>query len=395
MARVLFLAFSGGGNLPPSLGIARELAARGHECVFAGDPEMMPRMKPTPFRAIELTHAYAQLDKYPKESPFRGWLCLLSSPAVEAQIHSIIQAENPDFILIDFMFVAALNQALRFSQPSAAMAHMPFYRLADAYRGLTQMCSMIRQQAGFAALPSFDNLVFSHDRVIVTSLGAIDLQPAATPLTRNVRHVGPALETEVHARQIKLPWDAADGIPLVLVSFSTDPMQAAPDLIQRSLDAFGRLDVHVVATVGTGVDMSKLSAPSNALVVEAAHHGQLMAKASLVVSHGGHGTMMRALKYGVPMLMLPGWVPDQAPNSATVGELGAGRVLAPDANSEAIAAAAREMLATPQYRHRAKEVAKLFSGADGAVGAADEIEGLLESGEFPAEAPQASVQKYG
>ena len=92
----------------------------------------------------------------------------------------------------------------------------------------------------------------------------------------------------------------------------------------------------------------------------------LMAKASVVVSHGGHGTMMRALKYGVPMLMLPGWVPDQAPNSATVGELGAGRVLAPDANSEAIAAAAREMLATPQYRHRAKEVAKLFSGADGA-----------------------------
>jgi UDP:flavonoid glycosyltransferase YjiC (YdhE family) len=78
MARILFLAFSGGGNLPPSLGIARELAARGHEIVFAGDPEMMPRMKPTPFRAIELTQAYAQLDKYPGEPPFGRWFCQLS-----------------------------------------------------------------------------------------------------------------------------------------------------------------------------------------------------------------------------------------------------------------------------------------------------------------------------
>ena len=51
MARILFLAFSGGGNLPPSLGIARELKARGHEVTFAGEPEMTPRMKSTPFRA--------------------------------------------------------------------------------------------------------------------------------------------------------------------------------------------------------------------------------------------------------------------------------------------------------------------------------------------------------
>jgi UDP:flavonoid glycosyltransferase YjiC (YdhE family) len=393
MARILFLAFSGGGNLPPSLGIARELTARGHEAVFAGDPEMMPRMKPTPFRAIELTQAYAQLDKYPKESPFARWLCLLSSPAVEMQVRSIVEAENPDFILIDFMFVAALNQALSFDQPSAAMAHMAFFRVADAFRGLTQMCSGIRQQAGFAALPSFDDLVFSRDRVIVTSLGAIDQAPPATLPTQNVRHVGPALETEAHARSLNLPWDPKDSTPLVLISFSTDPIQAAPDLIQRSLDALGRLNVHAVATVGAAIDIRKLSAPSNTVIVEAADHELLMSKAALVVTHGGHGTMMRALKHGVPMLMLPGWVPDQAPNAAAVGELGAGRVLAPDANSEAIGALARELLATPQYRARAKEVAKLFSGVDGSVYAADEIEAVLASGGLRAGARAPAVAR--
>jgi MGT family glycosyltransferase len=377
MARILFLAFSGGGNLPPSLGIARELAARGHEIVFAGDPEMMPRMKPTPFRAIELTQAYAQLDKYPGEPPFGRWFCQLSSPAVEAEVRSIVEAENPDLILIDFMFLAALNQGLRFSQPTVAMAHMALFRVADIFRHLTQMCSAIREQEGFSALPAFDDLVFSRDRVIVTSLAAIDQTPSAALPTQNVRHVGPALETEAHARPLDLPWDADDSVPLVLVSFSTDPVQAAPDLIKRALQALGRLDVHVVATVGASVDISELPGAPNIVIAEAADHELLMAKAALVVTHGGHGTTMRALKHGVPMMVMPGLAPDQLPNANMVQELGAGRVLAQDADIEAIAANVREVLAGPQYRARAEEVAKLFSGVDGAATAADEIEALL------------------
>jgi UDP:flavonoid glycosyltransferase YjiC (YdhE family) len=376
MSRILFLAFSGGGNLPPSLGIARELTARGHDVVFAGDPEMMPRLKPTPFRAIELTQAYAQLDKYP-EGPFGRWFCQLTSFAVEMQVRAVVEAERPDFILVDFMFLAALNQLPSFGRPSAAMAHMTFCRVADAFRGLTGMCSGIREQLGFAALASFDDLVASCDRVIVTSLGAIDNAASAMPLTRNVCHVGPALETESHARPLNLPWSATDPVPLVLVSFSTDPMQATPALIERSLEGLGRLDVHVVATIGTAIDIGKLSVPRNALVVTAADHEPLMEKAALVVTHGGHGTMMRALKHGVPMLMMPGIAPDQPINAARVEELGAGRALAQDADSEAIGSLAHELLVTAHHRVSAGELARLFGGVDGAVGAADEIEMLL------------------
>jgi UDP:flavonoid glycosyltransferase YjiC (YdhE family) len=394
MSRILFLAFSGGGNLPPSLGIARDLTARGHQVVFAGEPEMMPRMKSAPFRAIELTQAYAQLDKYPAHPQFGRWFCGLTSPAVEAQARSIVDAENPDFILVDFMFLAAQN--LRFSQPSAAMAHMAFFRVADVFRSLAQMCSGIRQQAGFAALPEFDDLLLARDRVIVTSLGAIDPAPSATPLTQIVRHVGPALETEAHARPLKLPYGWKASRPLVLVSFSTDPLQVSPDLIQRSIDALGPLEVHVVATVGTSVDTRKLTSPPNVLIVEAADHELLMAKAALVITHGGHGTVMRALKHGVPMIVMPGVAPDQAPNGKMVEELGAGRVLGQDAASEAIGALARELLATSRYRASAGEVAKLFNGVDGAVGAADEVEALLARDGLLGNAPAPGVlRKHG
>jgi len=384
MSRILFLAFSGGGNLPPSLGIARELTARGHEVVFAGEPEMMPRMKSTPFRAIKLTKAYAQLDKYPAHPQFGPWFCCLTSPAVEAQARAIVDAENPDFILVDFMFLAAQN--LRFSQPSAAMAHMAFFRVAEVFRGLAQMCNGIRQQAGFAALPPFDDLLLARDRVIVTSLGATDPAPSATPLTQIVRHVGPALATESHASPLKLPHDWNASNALVLVSFSTDPLQVSLDLIQRSIDALGKLKVHVVATVGDFVDMRKLFSPPNVLIVESADHELLMARAALVITHGGHGTVMRALKHGVPMIVMPGMAPDQAPNGKMVEELGAGRVLSQDAASEAIGALTRELLATSRYRAAAEKVAKLFSGVDGAVGAADEIEALLARGRLAASA---------
>jgi MGT family glycosyltransferase len=378
MARILFVAFSGGGNLPPSLGMARELTARGHEVAFAGDPEMMPRMRPTPFRAIELTKAYAQLDQYPR-GVFGRWFCCLTSPAVEAEVRMVVDAEDPDFVLIDFMFLAALNQAPRFRQPSAAMAHMALFRVADTFRHLTQMCSGIREQAGFAPLPPFDNLLFSRERVIVTSLGAMDQAPSTARAPQNVRHVGPALETEAHVRPLNLPWGANVSTPLVLVSFSTDPLQATPDLIQRSLDALGRLDVHVVATIGAGVDIHKefFVAPPNVTVVAAADHDRIMARAALVVTHGGHGTMMRALKYGVPLIVMPGIAPDQAINGATVEQVGAGRLLAQDASSQAIGALAQEVLANPKYSASAQEVSKLFSKVDGATRAAEEVEALL------------------
>ena len=62
MARIRWLNWSGGGNLPPSLGIARVLTERGHRVAFAGRPEMVPRVRTAGFRAIEVNEAYSQLE---------------------------------------------------------------------------------------------------------------------------------------------------------------------------------------------------------------------------------------------------------------------------------------------------------------------------------------------
>jgi len=104
-----------------------------------------------------------------------------------------------------------------------------------------------------------------------------------------------------------------------------------------------------------------------------------MARAALVVTHGGHGTAMRSLLHGVPMVVIPGPAGDQPYVAAAVQEFGAGLALPADASSEAMRAAAQEVLAKQSYRDNAKQRSAMLAGVSGAANAADEVENLLAS----------------
>jgi UDP:flavonoid glycosyltransferase YjiC (YdhE family) len=259
------------------------------------------------------------------------------------------------------------------------MCHTLFLRHLDQYRAFCSRTNASRQAAGFAALPDADRLWFERDLIVTTSLASLDRREPPPQGAHKVRHVGPALELERHATPVNLPWSTDDPTPLVLVSFSTGPEQGNVDKMQRTLDALAGLDVHVIATGGRSIDIGKVTAPGNAVALDAADHDALMARAAMVLTHGGHGTMMRALKYGLPMLVMPGMAADQAPNAALVEEIGAGRALSQDASVDAIRAAAANVLGTSAFAMNAREIAKAMTSVDGAVGAALEIETLLHA----------------
>jgi MGT family glycosyltransferase len=375
MARILWLNWSGGGNLPPSLGIARALAERGHGVAFAGRPEMVPRVEAAGFRAITFTAAYAQLERYPTGGPMRNAACYLTSPAVAEEANSITAAEAPDIVLIDGMFPAALSQAAHFPCPTVAISHTFVFRQLDAWRAQIGRLNGLREQAGFSALPGLDALWQAQDRIIVTALAAFDLpRPSGWP---SVHHAGPVLEDEKVAVPCALPWDDSNARPVILVSFSTSFEQRSLQKFQHTLDALAELPVSVVATLGGVVQATELSVPANAIAFDYAAHDPILRRAALVVSHGGHGTAMRALRHGVPMILMPGLAHDQAPIAATMQEWGAGVALPGDAGAVAIREAARTILSTPSYRDNAMSRAGALAGVDGAANAADEIEALL------------------
>jgi len=375
MARILWLNWSGGGNLPPSLGVARVLTERGHAVAFAGRPEMVPRVKTAGFRAIEITQAYAEVDRYPQGLPLTRPACYLTSPAVEAQVQAIVAAEAPDLVLIDAMFPAALAHAGEFGRPSAVFVHTFVFRQLDMWRKVFGMFDGMRQQAGFAGLPPLDDLWRPRERIISTSLAAFDAPPSAG--WDMVRHAGPVLEDEKFAVPRPLPWPSVDPTPLVMISFSTMFEQRNADKLLRSLDALADFQVHVVATTAGIVAPSELTVPANAVVLDYAAHDPIMRRAALVVTHGGHGTAMRALRNGVPMILIPGLAGDQPFVAAAMQEFGVGLALPGDASVAAIRIAVQEILATPSFKQNARERSAALAGVDGAVNAADEVETLL------------------
>jgi UDP:flavonoid glycosyltransferase YjiC (YdhE family) len=339
---------------------------------------MVPRVDAAGFRSIEITRAYEQVATYPPPAFLTRLACYLTSPATAEQVRAIVAAESPDLILIDAMFPAALAEAAAFKQPTAVMLHTFIFRQLDMWRGMFARLDGMRVQAGFGSLAPVDELWPARDRIIVTSLAEFDGAPV--PGWEMVRHVGPVLEDEKVAVPVTLPWPNDDPAPLVLVSFSTGFEQRSVEKLQHALDALGGLDVHVVATTGGIVDPSELRVPANAIALNYAAHDLIMQRAALIVTHGGHGTAMRSLRHGVPMVVVPGLAGDQPFVAAAVQEWRTGRALPGDAGVEAMAEAARDVLSTPSYRLNARRRSEKLAAVDGAANAANEVELLLAAG---------------
>ena len=378
MADMLWLNWSGGGNLPPSLGIARVLTERGHRVSFAGRPEMVSRVERAGFRAIEIKRAYEQADRYPKDKWLPRAASFLTSPASAEEIRTLLPAENPDLVIIDQMFPVALLEAARFGRPSVAVCHTCVWRSLDMWRKFFRMLVGLRSEAGFDPIPSdLENLWMIQDRMISTTLKSLDDVPGVLGQSDKLRHVGPVLERERHGVRVALPWQDDPAIPLVLVSFSTMPEQGSVAKFQNAIDALAALPVRGVVTVGDSVDPEALRPSPNVAVFATADHDDLMRRAALVLTHGGHGTFMRALKYGLPMVVVPGLGGDQPVNAVAAEAWQIGRALPADANAAMMRDAARQVLDSPAYREKSAAIAPQLAGIDGAQTAADEIEQLL------------------
>jgi MGT family glycosyltransferase len=302
----------------------------------------------------------------------------LSSPAVAEELRATVTSEHPDVVIIDAMFPVALSEALHFPCPTVVMVHTAVLRMLPVWRDQLDMIVGLRAEAGFPPLPAhLDTLWMQQDLVIVSTLKSLDEGPSEPPNAEKLRHVGPILEMERHGARVPLPWSADDPTPLVLVSFSTAPEQGSSAKFQSAIDALAGLPVHGVVTVGDSVDPATLKPAGNVVVFATADHDDLMRRASLVMTHGGHGTLMRALRQGLPMVIVPGMAHDQAPNALAAESWGVGRALPRDANADAMLEAMRDVLADPAYRENAQAISREFAHVDGASSAAKEIEALL------------------
>jgi UDP:flavonoid glycosyltransferase YjiC (YdhE family) len=145
----------------------------------------------------------------------------------------------------------------------------------------------------------------------------------------------------------------------VLVSFSTTNQNQA-DALQRAVNAVAQAGMEGVATMGPGLDGATLDAPQNVTLLPSAPHDAVMKKVSLVVTHGGHGTVSRALWHGLPLLVMP-MGRDQNDIALRVEARGAGLVLPAEASEAEIAAALSRLAKEPQFGVAARRLGEAIT----------------------------------
>jgi MGT family glycosyltransferase len=190
------------------------------------------------------------------------------------------------------------------------------------------------------------------DRILVCSSPSYDFAPGSVPA--NVRYIGPQLDDAATATPGD-PWAVPSDRPLVLVGLSSTVMRQE-GLLQRAADALGQLHVRGLVTTGPAVDPTVIAAAPNVTVTRWVRHADVLPHCSAVITHGGHGTVMKALIAGVPLVVVP-LGRDQPDNAARVVYAGAGTRLRKNASVSALRAAVAQVIDDPGYRAAAGRMA--------------------------------------
>ncbi|MBS1887920.1 MAG: glycosyl transferase [Actinobacteria bacterium] len=224
-----------------------------------------------------------------------------------------------------------------------------------------------RERLGLPPLDRFHGGI-SPDLALVATYPQLEY-PRAWPAA--VKVTGP-MAFEVPHPDIELPPGDA---PLVLVAPST-AHDSGNHLVRTALAALADEPVRVVATTNRVHPQSAIPVPANAVLVDWLSYSQLMPIAALVISHGGHGTVARALAAGAPLLVSP-ITGDMGETAMRVAWTGAGlslpwRLCRPGP----LRWAARRILADPRFAARSRQIATWAATHDGSARGAELVEEL-------------------
>ncbi|MFG3715045.1 glycosyltransferase [Micromonospora sp. NPDC047730] len=385
----------GGGTVPPELGVARRLVERGHRVTVLGEDSMAAEVARTAAVFVPWTEGLNRRDRDPANNPYKDWELgpiaqvramadhLVAGPAAgyARDLLGAVADERPDLVLTSVFAFGAMAAAESVDLPFDVLLPNIYPFPAD---GAPPMGMGLRPATGrlgrarnrlivAASVRTMDRYVLPRVNALRRDLGVTELEHALdqpgrarhqllmtspafdfpADLPPNVRYVGPVLDDPSWAEAATdgIAWSPPPDAPLVLVALSST-FQDQGGTLQRIVDALADQPVRGLVTTGPGLDPAIVRAPANVTVVRSAPHQAVLPHAALVVTHGGHGTIVKSLTAGVPLVVLPHGR-DQADNAVRVTERGAGLRLPRTAPPKKIARTVRRVLEDPSYARAA------------------------------------------
>jgi len=383
--RILVVATGGaGGDLQPLIAAALALREQGHETPFAGDgsvqrslrdlgvtvellpPELDlgPRLAGSIREAMATTSGDLAAAGPIVQQRMASWARELAAPVSEA-----ITRLRPDCVVTSLFGVEVLQVA---SPPCPwAVINSTFYVGPNPPRP-------IEQDIGPRAIPllsRYASLLESANLVLHATDQVFDFSFDRLPPHHH--YVGPLGIWEPPGEPP--PYLNEPGDPWVLVSISSQLQDDLP-LAEAALAALADRPVRVLLTVGPDHDPSEVSErPGNARIERTVPHSAVLERAELLISHAGHGSVMKALWHGRPMVLIP-WGRDQPGVAARAQALGVADVVPrTEATRETLAAAVDRVSVNADMRNTAATHSARLRATDPPARAAARIESLPKS----------------
>jgi UDP:flavonoid glycosyltransferase YjiC (YdhE family) len=332
VSRVFLGAFGDPGHAFPMLALGSALVERGHVVCL----QTWKRWEDAT-RAAGMTFSPApEYQVFPtRERPMKPYQAAVH--AARATVPAV-QDFAPDYAVSDILTPAPALAAELAGVPVATLvphghphqapgfpiysigARLPrtfagraFWRWADRVveRGLEQgrvEYNECRARLGLGPLP-WVHTGLSRDLTLIGTLPQLEY-PRDWPSWARV--VGP-LQWELPGGARVAPPPGTDPVVLIAPSTAQDRSRA---LLRAALEGLADAPVRVIAAWGEEVPES-LAVPANAVVVPWMSYAETMPGCDVVVTHGGHWTLVRALTSGCPVVVCPAGG-DMAENAARV-----------------------------------------------------------------------------
>ncbi len=366
--------------MQPLVAVALGLRERGYTLSCLGDTSVAAAMQSLGFETVILPDEHdlgpviiaAVRDSLALPQAQQGELVeqRLSAWAgrLEPVVRDVIRKSAPDLLVTSLFGVQVAHLATFGSNLPWAVVNSTFYVGPNPPRPL-------EDDIAPRALPLFRNSLvplLDHANLVLHATDRVfDYDHLDLPPRHH--YVGPLLWEPLAAPRDYLS-DAGD--PWVLVTLSSQLQDDVP-LARMALDALADVPVRVLATIGPGHQPDELEPlPGNARVVQYAPHAPVLQQSRLFISHAGHGAVMKALWYGVPMVLVP-WGRDQPGVAARAERLGVARVIARDQLSEPVLTnAIRDVIGSTRYQENALAFSRHLQACDSVATACEYLRGL-------------------
>jgi len=282
--RFLFTARAFHGHLFPMAGVAAALRDGGHDVTFASGEGLRPAVGGLGF---DFVAAWAGEEADWDEDAVR---------ARAMRLTELVRERRPDVVVRDQTELGGLLAAELAGVPVATLGPSLYVSPRVWRRELGDRLDRVRTSLGLAADPGFERL---HPHLYLDP--APPWYQLASAAALRVRH-----PVRLEPPPVSEPGPGwVDELPegrTVLVTFGT-VFNRRPELFRAALEGLSDLDVAVVVATGSGVEPGHV--PPNARIAEWLPLARVLPRCGAVVAHGGFGTAMASLWFGVPSVLLP------------------------------------------------------------------------------------------